>query len=239
MIHTLSDFTREYSLIVNSGWILTHRPGPTGVGKTLEDLLGIKENNKSEPDFGEYELKSGRNNAKSMLTILTKSPEPFRANEYLRQKFGYSSNAYSNANKVLHATLTATHFVPIYDTGNKLSIYCTDERISIVSQCGIENVYWSKDTLHKQFVKKYRNKLVYVKADCRGSGKAEEFKYTEAYEIQGFDYYALIELLEMGKIWVDLRIGQYPNGKIHDHGTGFRIRECDQYLLFKDKRRII
>ena len=55
MIETLADFTREYQRIVAMGWIRTHRAGPTGVGKTLEDLLGIAENNIDAPDFGEYE----------------------------------------------------------------------------------------------------------------------------------------------------------------------------------------
>lgn len=59
MIYTLEDFIREYSNIVNMGWVKTHRAGPTGIGKTLEDLLGIQENNIDGPDFGDYELKSG------------------------------------------------------------------------------------------------------------------------------------------------------------------------------------
>ena len=40
------------------------------------------------------------------------------------------------------------------------------------------------------------------------------------------------------KIFVDLRIGQYPDGRTHDHGTGFRIKENDHHLLFKVVRRI-
>ena len=56
------------------GWIKTHRSGPTGIGKTLEDLLGIVENNIDGPDFGDYELKSCRLNSNSMLTIFTKTP---------------------------------------------------------------------------------------------------------------------------------------------------------------------
>ena len=72
MIHTLEDFISKYQNIVNTGWITTHRSGPTGIGKTLEDLLGIPENNLHEPDFGEYELKSCRINSKSMLTMLHK-----------------------------------------------------------------------------------------------------------------------------------------------------------------------
>lgn len=45
MIDTLDDFIREYRKICDMGWIPTHRAGPTGIGKTLEDLLGIPENN--------------------------------------------------------------------------------------------------------------------------------------------------------------------------------------------------
>lgn len=67
MIYTLDDFIREYTKICNMGWIRTHRAGPTGIGKTLEDLLGIEENNIDAPDFGDYELKSGRLNSNSML----------------------------------------------------------------------------------------------------------------------------------------------------------------------------
>lgn len=58
MINTLNDFIQEYKKIVAMGWIKTHRSGPTGIGKTLEDLLGITENNIDGPDFGDYELKS-------------------------------------------------------------------------------------------------------------------------------------------------------------------------------------
>lgn len=41
MIVTLEDFIREFTKIKERGWIQTHRTGPTGIGKTLEDLLGI------------------------------------------------------------------------------------------------------------------------------------------------------------------------------------------------------
>ena len=238
MIYTLDDFIIEFERIKNMGWIRTHRTGPTGIGKTLEDLLGIPENNFDLPDFGEYELQSCRLNSNSMLTMFTLSPQPARSNTYLRKKYGYSSSAHDNDEQVLHSTLTASRFVPIHDTGNSLKIACDDEKISIASQDGVENVYWTKDRLKRAFEKKYKNKFVYVKADARGCGATEEFLFVEAYEVSGFDYDAMIELLEEGKIFVDLRIGQYPDGRTHDHGTGFRIKESDQNLLFSVKRRI-
>ena len=122
MIVTLDDFIREYTKIKDMGWIKTHRSGPTGIGKTLEDLLGIPENNLDQPDFGEYELKSCRINSQSMLTMFTRAPQPARANTYLREKYGYSSNVYDNDEKVLHSTLSADKFTPIAGTGNMLRV---------------------------------------------------------------------------------------------------------------------
>lgn len=243
MIETLEDFIREYTKIKEMGWIRTHRSGSTGIGKTLEDLLGIPENNLDEPDFGEYELKSCRINSQSMLTMFTRAPQPARANTYLREKYGYSSNVYDNDEKVLHSTLSADRFTPIADTGKKLKICCKEDGIYIESQDGIENIFWSRDTLKKCFEKKYKNKFVYAKAFNRGTGAEEEFQFVDAYQVSGFDYDAFIRLLEAGKIYVDLRIGQYHSGKnkgkTHDHGTGFRIKESDQPLLFKIQNKIV
>ena len=243
MIYTLDDFIKEYRKICEMGWITTHRAGPTGIGKTLEDLLGIPENNIDGPDFGDYELKSCRLDSNSMLTMFTRAPQPARANTYLRLKYGYSSGAYDNDEKVLHSTLSADRFTPIADTGHSLKISCDVDGIYILSENGIENVFWSRDALKKCFEKKYKNKFVYAKAQSRGSGASEQFKFVEAYEVSGFNYEAFIDLLEEGKIYVDLRIGQYHNGpnkgKTHDHGTGFRIKEIDQPRLFKINRRIV
>lgn len=242
MIYTLNDFIVEFEKVKAMGWIKTHRAGPTGVGKTLEDLLGIPENNLDEPDFGDYELKSCRIDSNSMLTMFTRAPEPRRANTYLRIKYGYSSNAYDNDEKVLHSTLSADRFTPVADTGHKLKISCAADGIYIECEDGVENIFWSREALKACFEKKYKNKFVYAKALSHGEGANEEFKFVEAYEVSGFDYDAFISLLEEGKIYVDLRIGQYHHGrnkgKTHDHGTGFRIKENDQHLLFKVKNKI-
>lgn len=243
MIYTLDDFIREYSRIVRMGWIRTHRSGPTGIGKTLEDLLGIVENNIDGPDFGDYELKSCRLDSNSMLTIFTKTPQPQGAASTLRMKFGYSSDAYDNDEKVLHSTLSADRFVTIANTGHSLKVACDPTKIAIIAEDGMAYAYWTREELKKAFEKKYKNKFVYAKAQSRGSGASEEFRFVEAYEVSGFNYDAFVETLEMGKIYIDLRIGQYhggiKDGQTHDHGTGFRIKENDQPLLFKVNRRIV
>ena len=75
--------------IKNLGFVKSHRSGDTGIGKTLEDLLGIEENNIPSSNGHLIELKSGRKNATTMLTLFTKSPLPRKANTRLLQKYGY------------------------------------------------------------------------------------------------------------------------------------------------------
>jgi hypothetical protein len=243
MIVTLEDFAREFLRIKKLGWIRTHRSGYTGIGKTLEDLLGIPENNLDEPDFGEYELKSARLNSVSMLTLFTRAPQPAKANTYLREKYGYSSSAYDNNEKVLHSTINALSFTPISITGYKLKIVFVDNRIYIANEAEIEKIYWDCESLRKVFNKKYKNIFVYVKAEASGYRAKEEFHFVSAHVVSGFSFDNFLLLLKQGKIYIDIRIGQYHSGKnagkTHDHGTGFRIRECDQHLLFKNMEKIV
>lgn len=47
----ITEFKKIFYEIKNKGYIKTMRNGPTGVGYTLEYLLGINENNKAKPDI--------------------------------------------------------------------------------------------------------------------------------------------------------------------------------------------
>lgn len=232
MIYTLEDFKNEMDKISEKGWIKTHRSGSTGIGKTLEDLLGIQENNASEPDFGVYELKASRSNDNSMLTLFTKSPQPIGSNTKLLEKYGYDGE---NNKKILHSTLSAKNSTNISNTGKSLSIVCSKDKIIIKGNDGTSEAFWDKEELEKVFNKKYKNTLIYVKADSIDTGNNEQFLYKEAYELSGFNYNGLIDLLQKGIVKIDIRIGQYPDGRTHDHGTGFRIYPQDFNKLFLEK----
>lgn len=236
MITTLDEFIVAFTEIKNLGWIDTHRNNNTGIGKTLEDLLGILENNLGEPDFGEYELKSSRISTNSMITLFTKSPDPRGANGYLLKKYGYLND---RGRLSLHTTLSSNNFVPITNTGKSLKIIFNENKIHFQSLTEVENLFWTKDTLTKSFNNKYKNKLVFVKAENRILNSKEQFYYKEAYELSGFSSESFLYLLGQGKIYVDIRIGQYSNGKPHDHGTGFRMKEQDLPLLFTQTKQLV
>ena len=57
---TASELLTMLSEVSRKGFIKTMRPGDTGVGYTLETLLGIEANSKKAPDYKGIELKSSR-----------------------------------------------------------------------------------------------------------------------------------------------------------------------------------
>ena len=60
-IFTKNQLIKELQRIKESGWIKNARPGNVGgIGNTLEDLLGIEENNLPIPNASEWELKTQR-----------------------------------------------------------------------------------------------------------------------------------------------------------------------------------
>jgi hypothetical protein len=217
------------------GWIKTHRSGNTGIGKTLEDLLGIKENNVPGPDAEMLELKSARRESKSMVTLFTKSPLPSSANSVLLERFGYPHP--NNEGKILQTTVGAIAYNTLKGKPS-FKIRIRDKRVELISEAGEVLGYWDNKTLQNSFKKKLP-RLMYVKADARGSGEREEFHFNEAWLLSGFDFENFLNLLVKGIIMVDIRIGQNPNGSTHDHGTGFRVFPDKLNLCFSKRERIM
>ena len=222
--------------IKDMGYVKTHRTGNTGVGKTLEDLLGIKENNIPGPNAAMIELKSARKNTKSRLTLFTKSPLPRKANSVLLERFGYRS-AKGNRKKELHTTVNAKEFNTLKgNAGFKIEI--TRNCINLITYEEEIVGYWEREMLRKSFERKLP-KLLYVKAETKDMGSNEKFWYNEAWLLSGFNFKNFVKLLRQGVIVVDIRIGQYPDGRVHDHGTAFRILPDKLDLCFKHRKRIM
>ena len=230
-----SDFINKLKEIKEMRYVESHRIGDTGIGKTLEDLLGISENNIAGPDFEMYELKSARKNSSSMLTLFTKAPLPNGANRNLLDALGYRQRKVPCDYKQmsLEGEEIEQANVPINEkelhvTVDSLKPNCVGLVLEIKGDClyisndkGVE-AYYDNDILRASFEKKY-HKLVYVLADNKKEQRKEQFWFNEAYRLHGFGFERFSKLVKDGLLKVDIRIGHYPNGRLHDHGTGFRI----------------
>ena len=226
------------------GFVKTLRSGDTGVGQTLEEKLGIEENNFPGPDGIDTELKGARRNSTSMLTLFTKSPLPRGINSKLRQEYGYPDQKYKEK-MILCTTVNSVDFNTIKNDKGFIVI-SKEDRIELqhyrnpIKFTNLENAYWLKDTIEKSIKKKYKKHLLYVKADSRGNGNNEEFHYNEAYLLEGFDFKKFSLNLQDGILKVDLRMDiDYTGknvGKIHDHGTAFRIMPSMLDKIFTGKQ---
>lgn len=234
-----NELVKKLKQIKKMGFVKTHkhRAGDTGgIGRTLENLLGIKENNIPGPNAKMIELKSARKSTKSMITLFTKSPLPEKANSVLLQKFGYESKR-GNKKKELHTTVNAISYNQLKGKkGFKIGI--RDNKIVILDDKQNILGYWDKETLKNSFERKLP-KLMYVKAESRGKSSDEEFWFSEAWLLSGFSFDNFLRLLREGTIRVDIRIGQYPNGRPHDHGTGFRVLQDKLDLCFEHREKIM
>tara|TARA_Y100001934_G_C12314367_1_gene756637 strand:+ start:85 stop:816 length:732 start_codon:yes stop_codon:yes gene_type:complete len=243
-VKTFDELVEGIKEIKDCGFVKTHRADDTGIGKTLEDLLGIKENNFSGPDGQDTELKAARINSSSMLTLFTKSPLPRAINSKLRKAYGYPDKTYA-PKLCLHSTVTSTRFnsdgFRIIGKKDRIELACNKKQTKIPD---MPIPYWKKETLEEAIKDKYKDSLLYAKAEFRGNGKEEEFHFIEAYHLQGLNFEKFSTNLSKGILKVDIRLGfNGPDtkkpGTPHDHGTGFRINPSFLDLIFAKTKRVV
>ena len=206
--------------IKKMGFIKTHRSGNTGVGKTLEDLLGIKENNIPLPDMGEIaELKSYRKSAKSMMTLFTLEPLPKGGgrDKLLLDNFGYSKRD-NQRSKELHTTLSSKRY-----NNQSLKLSVEKDKIKVKGKNKRINIFWNMESVKDKFNKKLPA-LVYVLADTKIIKEAEHFHFNEAYLLEDFDFELFKKRVRNDDIVVDFRMYYRPNGSVRNHGTAFRVK---------------
>jgi len=231
----LKTLKKELQKIKKQGFVKSHRVGDTGIGKTLEDLLGIKENNIPLHDISDVaELKAYRRDATSMLTLFTLEPLPEGGDRdrLLLDNFGYSKRD-NQRSKELHSTLSCRRY---NNQGLKLSV--GKDKIRVQGKGKRLNIYWDIESLEKKFHDKLPA-LVYVLADRKIIKNKEHFNFNEAYLLTDFDFESFKKMVKKDEIVVDFRMYYRPDGSVRNHGTGFRVKINKLYHAFKNKKKLI
>lgn len=228
----LEELIRKLREIKEVGLIETHRAGDTGIGKTLEDLLGIPENNIALPDFGVMELKSQRINTQSMMTLFTKSPDGI-TNKEMRERFGYKDKEFPKI-KCLRQTI-------IGDQRNAMGFHCKFSQKDgkmFIKKDGIKIGFYSLSFLEEKAIEKIGDGLILVLAETKKKGGREFFHYKKAYLLQDIDPIKFIKHLRY-----DIRLGVYrtgsKKGQAHDHGSAFRLPQKSISQLFRVRKKLL
>ena len=233
----LKEFIELFEKVKSLGFIKSHRIHNTGIGKTLEDICEVPENNLSAPDFKNIEIKSQREYTTSSISLVTKSPDfPRNANRILRETYGYPDKNFPNIKtlririgpkfnnvKKKWAFRSFVDDVIYHQLAVEVKDLTTGELVS-------EPVFgWDLETIRNATKKLER--VAYIRAKKKEINGEEYFHFTKFVLVTGITFYKILDLIKNGKIIIEPRLGVYNSGKNkgkkHDHGTALRINKKD------------
>lgn len=245
-IWTKEGLIEELLKIKSLGWSPNAREDNSGgIGNTLEDLLGIEENNLPIPNATEWELKTQRLNTSSLTTLFHMEPSP-RALKFVPKifllKYGWphkeAGKKYPKNEMSFRQTISAKGGS---DRGFRVVINREERKVlisfdanavaekhsewlkSVESRVGLGELnpqpYWGFDDLFHKAGTKLLN-CFYVQADVKRESGKEFFKYDKILMLQNFSIDKFLLALENNDVLVDFdaRTG-------HNHGTKFRLRQ--------------
>ncbi len=246
--------------IVARGWVPSTRPGNSGgVGNTLEDLLGIAENNLPIPNAAEWELKARRLGSASLTTLFHLEPSPRALRlvpALLLPKYGWphqqAGEKYPPGELSFRQTI---HGQAASDRGFRVKVDQASRRVvigfdagavadrhadwlkGVQGRVGLADLepqpYWGFDDLEHTAGTKLLNTF-YVQAEARKVDGVEQFRYRSVTMLRGFHFPGFLAALEAGDVLVDFdaRTG-------HNHGTKFRLRQHALPALYREVEVVV
>ncbi len=234
-------------------WIENARPGNVGgIGNTVEDILGIKENNLPIPNAAEWELKCQRIGSSSLTTLFHMEPSPRALNlvpNILLLKYGwkheeagkkYPTNEMSFRQTIHCLSRSDRGFKVIVDKNSKKILISFDSSSvaekheewlkTVDKRIGLKELephpYWGFDDLFHKAGTKLPN-CFFLQAKVKKERGKEYFFYEKILMLKKFSLEKFIHAIENGIILVD-----FDARTRHNHGTKFRMRQDKLPLLY-------
>ena len=254
---TKEQLIQRLNEIATSGWFVSERGRNDGaVGNTLEDLLGIEENNLPIPNAAEWELKAQRSTSNSLLTLCHMEPSP-RAlslvSRMLLPKYGWphqgAGSTYGAHERSFRATLvgggrTDRGFSVQVDEQNQRLVISFDASqvdgrhalwlAEVQSAIGLGELnpqpYWGYRDLEHKMGTKLTNCFLVTAKSKRIDG-IEHFWFNEAWMLSGFEFGLFVEALSRGDAYID-----FDARSGHNHGTKFRIKKHAMRSLYANEQ---
>jgi len=219
---SISDFSARFKKIKQMGYTPSLRKGPTGIGYTLETLLGIRENNVATPDIENAELKAHRIGIKSMISLFT-----FNRKAWVMPPLE-AINLYGSLDKNGRKGLYYTMSLRPNSAGLFLSI--EQENVMVRHISGNIVVQWSLEALAKRFAQKLPA-LIFVTALTELRDEVEYFHFQRAQYMTETSPELLGDQLLSEHIIFDMRIHS-ANQSAKNYDTHFLVCEDKLPQLF-------
>ena len=233
---------KEFARIKHMGYIKTINQSSNAVGRTFEELLGIKENMFAFADYYGIELKCISKRKDDRITLFSLEPESIKGNviSKIAKLYGYEDKKYKTYN-ILNTTVTgkgvkyiSKHYKGIiYNDiyGNRLNLLIYNRYDMLVDH----SASWNIERLHE----KIKNKCEYlavIKATRKKFENCYYIKYDEISLYRFINIKKFIDAIENGIISINFKITlRERNNELcyHNHGTSFVIRFSDLGLVFE------
>lgn len=222
-----------------SDWMPAEILADTGIGRTVETVLGIEMNASQAPDYKGIELKSHREASHVRNTLFTQSPEweisRLKSGRAIVDKYGYIPDGYNH--KSLHITLSANRPNPqglgllIQPQIGRLE---ADEFSLTPREDGsftkVRDVAaWHLIRLHERLLTKHRETF-WIDAETKIVNGREYFRCTEILHTKNPIPSQFDVLLDQGQITVDFLLCRRFGGDTYS----FKIKRAARSLLFPE-----
>lgn len=220
---SIEEFSEKFREIKEMGFVPSQRSGPTGIGYTLERLLGINENNDASPDIIGAELKAHRANSNNLITLFTFNRKAWQIPPLEAvKKYGSLDR---DGRQGLYYTMS------LKPNSAGLFLHIEKNYISVRHISGEIVVKWSLETLANRFIEKLPS-LIFVSAFTELRDGKEYFHFQRAQLMKDTTPELLCNQFKSENILVDLRL--HDKGTMaRNHGTGFRTYEDKLPQLFR------
>lgn len=224
-----------------SDWIPSELLADTGIGRTVETILGIPMNDSKQPDYKGIELKSKREKAKVRSNLFTQAPNwalsRLKNSREIVERCGYIPEDYDH--KALHVTLSAqkpnpqgmglnVNFDKDWLEANEYRLTANDKGIYEKLN---DITVWQLMDLHERLLTKHKETF-WIDVDSTIRGSREFFRVTTIEHTKNPIPSQFDTLLEQGKITVDFLLCRNSGGDTYS----FKVGSRDRHLLFPESK---
>lgn len=197
--------------ISSRGFIKSMKSGDTGIGYTIETLLGIKANSSKNPDYKGIEIKSSRSRSQKG-DLFNMAPNWALSNlksaDEIIHKHGRPNPQHNNLKTIFHTIRGNKE----NNWGLKLEVDETFIHQVFINESTKDNdICW----LLSDFVERIKTKhkeTFWIDAETRGSKDNEEFHFKKVIHTGDIDISIIPTLIETGKITLDYLLWERIDG---------------------------